>query len=232
MTNIRITALTDIGNNIAYSSLVPVVDMAGTPTTKKANLQIVGNLILNGAGGTYFASAARAILAQSVTNAAQPNITSVGTLTSITVTGNTTVGNLIGPIANGNSNLNIPAANGNVNISAAGNANIVVVTGTGANVNGTLTATGNIALSGANISLGAVGNLRITGGTSGQVLSTNGNGVLSWTSTLGNMVAWTTAPVANTSAGTAGQAAYDAGGNLYVCVVANTWAKFVGTTSW
>ena len=88
MTNIRITALTDIGNNIAYSSLIPVVDMAGTPTTKKANLQIVGNLILSGAGGTYFAPAARAILAQSVTNAAQPNITSVGTLTTLTVSGN------------------------------------------------------------------------------------------------------------------------------------------------
>ena len=166
MTNIRITALTDIGNNIAYSSLVPVVDMAGTPTTKKANLQIVGNLILNGAGGTYFAPAARAILAQSVTNAAQPNITSTGTLASLTIAGN--------------------------------------------------------------VNLGAIGNLTITGGSNGQVLTTNGSGAVSW----GNTVAWTTAPLANTSAGTAGQAAYDSGGNLYVCVIANTWAKFAGTTSW
>jgi hypothetical protein len=60
------------------------------------------------------------------------------------VTGNLTVGNLIGPHANGNSNINIPAANGNVNISAVGNANILVVTGTGVNVAGTLNATGNI----------------------------------------------------------------------------------------
>lgn len=116
---IRITALTDIGNNIAYSSLIPVVDMAGTPTTKKANLQIVANLVLSGAGGSYFAPAARAILAQSVTNAAQPNITSVGTLTSLAVSGN--------------------------------------------------------------VNLGAVSNVRITGGTNGQVLTTNGNGALSWT---------------------------------------------------
>lgn len=47
-----------------------------------------------------------------------------------------------------------------------------------------------------------------------------------------NLVQWTTAPVANTSGGTAGQAAYDSGGNLYVCVATDTWAKFAGTTSW
>jgi hypothetical protein len=83
-------------------------------------------------------------------------------------------------ISNGNSNVNIPAANGNVNISAVGNANILVVTGTGANINGTLTATGNVALSGANVSLGIVGNLRITGGTANQFLRTDGAGVVSW----------------------------------------------------
>ena len=48
----------------------------------------------------------------------------------------------------------------------------------------------------------------------------------------GNMVAWTDAPVSNISAGTPGQAAYDSGGNLYVCVASDTWAKFTGTTSW
>jgi hypothetical protein len=93
-TNIKITAFTDIGNNIAPTTLVPVVDMAGPSTTKKANLQNVGNLILNGAGGSNFVPAARAILSQSVTNAAQPNITSTGTLTSLTVAGNANVGNI------------------------------------------------------------------------------------------------------------------------------------------
>ena len=47
-----------------------------------------------------------------------------------------------------------------------------------------------------------------------------------------NTVVWSTAPVANTSNGSAGQAAYDSGGNLYVCVATDTWAKFTGTTSW
>ena len=95
-TSIKITALNDIGNAIAYTTLVPVVDMTGTATTEKANLQIVGNLILSGSGGAYFAAAAQAINAQTVSNAAQPAITSVGNLTGLTVTGVTS----LGPVGN------------------------------------------------------------------------------------------------------------------------------------
>lgn len=116
-TNIKITQLTDIGANLNINSLVPVVNMSGAPVTQKANLQIVGNLILNYAGNG-FPSANSAIFSQSVTNAAQPNITSVGTLTSLTVAGN--------------------------------------------------------------VNLGAIGNVRITGGSIGQVLTTDGAGNLSW----------------------------------------------------
>lgn len=109
-------------------------------------------------------------------------------------------------IANGTSNVNIATSNGNVTIAAAGNS-VVTVTGTGANVNGYvnattltgslttaaqpnvtsvgtltgLTSTGTINLTGAsNVSLGPVGNVKITGGTNGQVLTTNGSGTLSW----------------------------------------------------
>ena len=85
-----------------------------------------------------------------VTITAKSNATMVISDTGANITGtgnfsgNVSVANLIGPHANGNSNVNIPAANGNVNISAVGNANILVVTGTGVNVSGTLNATGNI----------------------------------------------------------------------------------------
>lgn len=78
--SIKITSLTNIGANLSYTSIFPVVDMVGTPTTKKANLQIIGNYILSQAGSSNFVQAAQATLAQSVVNAAQPNITSVGTL--------------------------------------------------------------------------------------------------------------------------------------------------------
>lgn len=89
--SIKITALSDIGSNIGFNSLLPVVNMNGTPTTQKSNLQNMGNLILSSAGGSYFVPAAQALLAQTVTNAAQPNITSVGTLSTLTTTGNITV---------------------------------------------------------------------------------------------------------------------------------------------
>ena len=133
---IRITALTDIGNNIAYSSLIPVVDMAGTPTTKKANLQIVANLVLSGAGGSYFAPAARAILAQSVTNAAQPNITSVGTLSSLTVSGNIGVGNVNATGLASLTTLNVSTsanlgAVSNVTITGGSNGQVLTTNGTG-----------------------------------------------------------------------------------------------------
>lgn len=95
-TSVKITALNPIGANIAYTTLVPVVNMSGTPTTEKATAQVLGNLILNGAGGSYFPAAAQAVLAQTVTNAAQPNITSVGTLTGLNVTGNVDAGNVNG----------------------------------------------------------------------------------------------------------------------------------------
>jgi hypothetical protein len=69
---------------------------------------------------------------------------------------------------------------GNVSIGASGNANILVVTGTGANITGTLNTTGNITFTGANVSLGAVANLEITGGSNGQILRTDGTGNLAW----------------------------------------------------
>ena len=101
-------------------------------------------------------------------------------------------------IVNGTSNVLVDSS-ANVRTSVAGNANIIIATGTGANVNGYLTvAGGNITttgsggnITGANVisantinviaaNLGAVGNLIITGGTLNYVLSTNGSGGLSW----------------------------------------------------
>jgi hypothetical protein len=116
-----------------------------------------------------------------VVNASQSNITSVGTLNSVTANGvvnltgasNVALGPVVNvhitggtigqylqtdgsgilswatistsgsSISNGNSNLTIPSANGNVNISAVGVANVLVVTGTGANITGTANISGN-----------------------------------------------------------------------------------------
>jgi hypothetical protein len=77
-----------------------------------------------------------------LTTNAQPNITSVGTLTSLAVTGNVTAGNIVGTLANGNSNVSIPAAAGNVSIFTNGTIRANFTT-TGANISGTFNVTGN-----------------------------------------------------------------------------------------
>jgi hypothetical protein len=101
-TSIKITALTDIAGNLAFDTIIPVVNMTGTPVTEKANLQIVGNLFLSGAGGANFVAAARATTAGTVTTAAQANITSVGTLTSLSVSGEATANSIA--VTNGAAN--------------------------------------------------------------------------------------------------------------------------------
>ena len=169
-TNIKITALSDITSaNMTYNDLVAVVDMNGTPETKKSTVQLVGNLILSGAGGSNFVPAAVATLAGDVTNAAQPNITSVGNLTSANVTGNLDAGNINATtavtaayfsgdganltnlpagtatkITDGTSNVDIPTTDGNVTVGVGGTADVLIVTSTGVNVTGTLNATGII----------------------------------------------------------------------------------------
>ena len=86
-----------------------------------------GNVYAN--SGTIGAS----LLTGTLTTAAQPNVTSLGTLSSLTV---------------------------------SGNANL----------------SGNINFTGAKANLGSNANLTLTGGTSGQLLATDGSGNLSWVS--------------------------------------------------
>ena len=80
MATIKITQLPPIGSNLAANTVLPVVNVAGTAATDKTTVGAIGNLILTNAGSANFAPAALANLAYSVVNAAQPNITSVGTL--------------------------------------------------------------------------------------------------------------------------------------------------------
>ena len=186
-TNIKITALSDITSaNMTFNDLVAVVDMNGTPETKKSSVQLVGNLILEGAGGSNFKPAAIATLAGSVTNAAQANITSVGNLTSANVTGNLDAGNVNATtavvaayfsgdganltnlpagsatkIVDGTSNVDIPTTDGNVTVGVGGTADVLIVTTTGANVAGTLNATGII--TGIGSGLSAIAGANVTG---------------------------------------------------------------------
>ena len=135
--------------------------------TEFGNANLGNTAIANYFVGRFYGNANAATTAGTVTTNAQPNITSVGTLTSLAVTGNTTSGNFVGTLANGNSNIRI-AADSNIGLSSTGVANVVIVTGTGANVTGTLGVSGN--LTAANI-LGPLSN----GNSNVNIPSANGN---------------------------------------------------------
>jgi hypothetical protein len=121
------------------------------------------------------------------------SLTTVGTLGSLAVTGNITAGNVAGGnlvsanYVSGNGSLLTSITGANVT-GQVGNALVAGTVYTNAQPNitsvGTLTsitATGVINLTGtSNVSLGAVGNVKITGGTNGYVLSTDGSGNLAW----------------------------------------------------
>jgi len=143
------------------------------------------------ANATHANSADNATTAGTVTTNAQPNITSVGNLTSLVVTGNITsgnanlgnlalanyfVGNFQGQVANGNSNINIPVANGNINLSSGGNANILVITPVGSYIQGNLSVTGNANIT-SNVNannINAANNVNATGNVSGAYILGNG----------------------------------------------------------
>ena len=126
-TTIKITQLPSIGNNLTAGTVLPVVAVNGiTPVTDKTTIGNIANFVLTNAGNTL-PPALLAIYSQTVTNAAQPNITSVGTLTSVTVTGNI----------------------------------------------------------GGNLKIPSIANLKISGGTNGYVIQTDGTGNLTWTAQTG-----------------------------------------------
>ena len=128
-----------VANSVSGSNVSGPVTYAATANAV-SGANVMGNV--SGAVQTHYANIANSVAgsnvsgavssattAGTVTTAAQPNITSVGSLTGLVVS----------------------------------------------NVTGVVDFTTT-----ANVTLGAVGNVRITGGTNGYVLSTNGSGGLSW----------------------------------------------------
>ena len=176
------------GYDTATTSTANTIAVRDTNASLTANI-FIGNgsslTSLNGANVT--GQVPNALVAGTVYTNAQPNITSVGTLTSLGVTGNITSGNanlgnavtanyFLGNgsllsglpsgsgVSNGTSNIAIPVANGNVNVSVNGSPNIFVVSASGANVAGNLTTT-NIT-TGSNVTVGNItGNWLLTAGS-------------------------------------------------------------------
>ena len=122
-------------------------------------------------------------------------------------------------LSNGNSNIQI-LANANIVFSSAGNANIFVISGTGVNVAGYLTVTGNV-------ELGSVSNVNITGGSNGQVLQTDGLGNLSFVDGGGG------ASLSNGSSNIRilenANIVFSSAGNANIVVITDTGANVTGT---
>lgn len=126
-----------------------------------ATTSVTAGTFYGNANGLYSIPSANIIgtvpLANAVSNAAQPNITSVGTLANLSVSGNIVSSSIISGAAF--------TTSGTMQVSAGGN---LLVLG---NVNFTASPL---------VNLGPVSNLKISGGTNGYVLSTDGLGNLSW----------------------------------------------------
>jgi hypothetical protein len=153
------------------------------------NISAVENITANGnitadyfiGNGSYITGLTLDV-ANYVAQPNQANITSVGTLTSLSLSGNlTSTANIAisGDYSGGNLSLssNITASNGAFRNLVTIGSNLTI------NNSAVLRVAGNLNSAGSpNISLGTLANIHITGGTGGQVITTDGTGNLYWSS--------------------------------------------------
>jgi hypothetical protein len=130
------------------------VDGYNTSVTTSANTIVVRDANGNISGNAVTANSA------SLGTLAVTRTSNLGPVGNVTITGGTTgqylqtngsgvlswatVSTIIPNISNGTSNVNINAVNGNVGVSVAGTSNVLLVTGTGANISGYANITGNV----------------------------------------------------------------------------------------
>lgn len=164
----NVTANIVLSNSISTTGNLVAANISGGNLIVANYISGNGSLLTSISGANVtgtVANANYAAYAGNITLAAQSNITSVGTLTSLTVTGDVSGNNF--------------TVNGNLTVLGSTltvNNEVVNQTET---ITGNLSA-GNVSFTGANVSLGSVSNLHITGGTSGYFLKTDGSGTLSW----------------------------------------------------
>ena len=159
-----------VGGNANISSVVTAQIFNSNIPTGTAPLQVVSTTpVANLAVQT----------AATVRSNAQPNITSLGILTSLDVSGNLNTANLSVTSTFSAGNVSTPGTVATTNLNVTGNASLNGIS--------TVTGTGNLIINGrfnaansSNVFLGSVSNVKITGGLNGYVLSTDGAGNLSW----------------------------------------------------
>jgi len=220
---------------------------------KSTNTLTATNIVGNGSGlssitgsnvvgaVTLAGTAAVAAQAGTVTVGAQPNITSLGNLTSLRVTGTANLGNVAnvkilgGTLGyylqtDGDGNLSWAAGGSGGNGSPGG-----VTTQLQYNNAGVFGGIPNVTFSNGNLSLGNVSNVKMTGGTTGYILSTDGDGNLSWIASTGSPGGTNQMVQFNDSGSFGGEAdfTYNSSTNLLSVpsIKSNATANFQGATN-
>ena len=158
----------NVSNAVNLTGNLAIQNLTANNATNYGNIIATGNITANGfffGDGSYLTNV-QANVANTVAVSAQPNITSVGTLVNLSVTGNIATSQTV-------------SASG---FQTSGNANVGILrVSNTATITGNLTVNGNVNFSNsANVNLGSVANIRISGGLNGYVLTTDGLGILSW----------------------------------------------------
>jgi hypothetical protein len=157
----------NVSNAVNLTGNLTIRNLNANGATFLESVNIGGNITASYLfGDGTFLSNVTAEVANTVASSSQPNITSVGTLTTLAVSGNISTSQTVS--ASGFQ------TSGNANIGTLRVSNSAIITGM-------LSANGNINFSNSsNVNLGNVGNIKIDGGLNGYVLSTDGLGTLSW----------------------------------------------------
>lgn len=167
------------GNSIYLSDLVLSAN-GNSLLINGGTGNVVATNLSNVPAANVVGQVANSLVTSTVYTNAQPNITSVGTLTTLAVSGNTTSNNLTVANTINSQTISVSGTTYSTNLNVTGTAtfsnNAVISNAALLTVNGNLNAT-----SSANVTLGNVANIHITGGLNGYVLSTDGAGNLSWT---------------------------------------------------
>ena len=225
--------LTGIASNATAAVTVtanaqPNINSVGILTTLAVSGQVAAGIFQGSGANLTNLPAANLVgsvpLAVSVSNSAQPNITSVGTLTTLNVSGNISGANISSSNRMSTANLFVT---GNTTVGG----NITMTTGT-------FNSNGNVVLNGSSIGLGNVSNVKIQGGLSGQILTTDGAGNLSFANSASRNPASPNASVQYNSNGNFGGSAFftfdDVNKNLNVNgnLTANSLQLGSGSFAW
>ncbi len=175
----------DVG--FTYNKTNDTMSVVNVNVAGEANLGAVGNITITGGTAGYLLRTDGAGNLSWVAGGGGGNGTPGGSNTQVQFNDETTfAGDADFTFDKTTGILSIPIVNANT-VSATGfqtTGNLTagnIKANTLANISGNLRVTGNVNFSGAaNVTLGSVANLKISGGTNGYVLSTDGLGNLSW----------------------------------------------------